>query len=202
MCDYPVGVKSYSDWKEGVISFEPCLLNSRGRYNFIYKHLSNKGPLISARRKFWEKIHGYDTSFLWSTAFSKLGKDTTERLEIASGSRSTALPNTFTVHPWHPKGEGVLRKENAIEKFFSHQDKLIHWSVENKDPDWRNRLSYTEHVYSSNKEFIDEVINAGLHQTMRLEIPQKSIFLQKNKTSLSQIKNLIKHFVFFNKKGR
>ncbi len=158
MAQYPVGVRSYKDWMIGGNDFYKCLNACPDKYASLPRFAANIGPMISARKSFWDMIGGYDPNPVWSTVLSKSGTDVNRRLEIATGIRSIALPNCFSVHPWHPAGGGVLRQEAHALRFFSLQDKLTNWSVEHNRPHYKDRAEYTDKIHRENKQFIGEMI--------------------------------------------
>lgn len=163
MADYPIGVTNFQDWKKGEIDFYRCLEaagNSR-HIKKLPKEYPNKGPMISAKREFWEKIGYYDENKMWSTSASMVGKDTNTRLELATGQLSEAMPNAFCVHPWHPIGyarKGRMNRAQIIEKYFSLQETLINWSVANKDYSLTDRSNLTQQIQEENHQLIEQVI--------------------------------------------
>ncbi len=152
---YPIGVKK-EDWTKGVIDFERCLKACPTRNDPIPRAVGNKGPLISARKEHWEIVGGYDLHPIWSTGVSRLGQDVTARLEILTGVESTALPDAFAVHPYHPLG--FLRSNRSSKKLLGLQMDLINWARSNKEPLWEKRTVYTERLFNNNRRFIEGMI--------------------------------------------
>jgi|Deesub1362B_J571_1020462.scaffolds.fasta_scaffold00417_18 glycosyltransferase involved in cell wall biosynthesis len=161
MCERPVGVDK-DNWTKQIIDFERCLEVCPTRDQPIPRTVANKGPLISARKEFWEKIGGYDEHIIWSTGVSRLGQDVTARLEILTGVESIALPDCFAVHPWHP--QGFRRDTISSQRMLTLQAKLIEWARSHSEPLWKKRLPYTEELYKQHKEFINRFIYSGLQQ--------------------------------------
>ena len=151
----PIGVKK-EDWAEQVIDFELCLKACPTRNDPIPQRVENKGPLISAQKKYWEAVGGYDLHRIWSTGVSRLGQDVTARLEILTSVESTTLPNAFAVHPYHP--EGFNRNAIGSQKLLELQQDLINWSRSNGEPSWEKRMPYTERLYNDNRKFIEDMI--------------------------------------------
>ena len=187
---YPVGVRSYKDWKNGIISFEKCLNACKEKNVAVPKKINNFGPMVSCAKKYWEKIDGYDTHILWSTGLSKLAQDTTKRLEIATGCKSIYLPDCFTVHPWHPIGIGAIRTQKDIKKYFSFQDKLTKWSVQYGEPSYKKRKKYADIIYQKNKKIVDSIIYGDLNNKFKNVIPKDNIIKIKIATKLCQIFHL------------
>lgn len=177
MAEYPVGVKSYDDWVNGSINFYDCLNSCKDKYSLIPKIAGNIGPMISARKHFWDMIGGYDIHPIWSTVLSKSGTDVNRRLEIAAQTQSVCLPKCFSVHPWHPKGGGLLRKEKEALQFFSFQDKLVSWSIKCKKVHYQERMNYTYKIYGNNKQFINEMINLKMADIQ--DIPNNKIWAKR-----------------------
>ena len=152
---YPIGVEK-ENWTEGVIDFERCLEACPTRNDPIPQTVGNKGPLISARKEHWKAVDGYDLHPIWSTGLSRLGQDVNARLEILTGVESTALPNAFAVHPYHPAG--FKRTVTKSQRLLDLQQNLIDWSRSNEKPSWKERTTYTEQLYNANREFVDKMI--------------------------------------------
>lgn len=155
MATKPVGV-DVTNWTEGIIDFEKCLEVCSNKNKQIPIRVSNKGPMISARKEHWLSVGGYDNHIIWSTGLSRLGQDVTTRLEIMLGKESVALQNVFAVHPYHPTG--FRRATYKSTKLLSLQQKLIDWAKENKVYKWQKRKKYTKKIYLQNKLFIDKMI--------------------------------------------
>ncbi len=154
---YPVGA-SKENWTEQTVDFDLCLEACPTRNDPVPRRVDNKGPLISALREHWEAIGGYDLHQIWSTGLSRLGQDATARLEILTGVESTALPDTFAVHPFHPAGFN----HNAVSsrKILGLQQDLIDWARSNREYSWRKRTPYTEKVYGKNRWLVDKMIHS------------------------------------------
>lgn len=159
MASKPVGV-SYENWKGAEINYSKCLAECPSRDEIIPKTISNKGPLISAHRDYWDEVNGYDEHLLWSTGITRLGQDVTKRLEILTGVESTALPGKFCVHPWHPIG--FRRDALTSQRMLEHHQSIISWTEEHQEYDWRKRLAITNMIYDTNKSFFDRAIFSDL----------------------------------------
>lgn len=182
---YPVGVNFWRNWIKGRVDFSKCLFATLTKYTPVPKKVGNKAPMISASRKWWERIKGCDPHFVWSTALSKFGGDITARLEIATGTESVALPTTFSVHPWHPIGKGVLyfRKEGSLLSRI--QDALIEWSRKYKEPDYEKRISFANALYLKHKAIVDNFIHKEIKRVEE-NLPKNILILYKLKIKLSQ----------------
>lgn len=159
MCNKPVDVEK-DNWVNQTIDFQRCLEVCPTKNDPIPREVNNKGPLISANKKYWKAIGGYDEHRIWSTGLSRLGQDVTARLEILTGVESTALPNCFSVHPWHPRG--FLGTTINSQKLRNIQQEIIDWAIKHDKPLWEERLPFTEKVYSNNKEFIEQMVDSNL----------------------------------------
>ncbi len=191
MAQHPVGVKYYQDWTKAQINFYKCLNACPSKYRPIPETVNNFGPMISARKKYWHTIGGYDTHKIWSTGLSKLGADTNSRLEITTNKQSVNLPNCFAVHPWHPTGIGSLRSKKLGIKYLSLQDKLISWAVTQKQPNHQARKQIANKLYESNRDFVDDVIYADLNEQLRNDIPSVNLLKVKLKCKYSQLKTIV-----------
>jgi len=179
--NYPVGVKK-ENWTKGIIDFEQCLAACPTRNDRIPRTVSNKGPLISARKEYWKVINGYDLHPIWSTGLSRLGQDVNARLEILTGFRSITLPNTITVHPYHPAGfkRNVIKSQRLLDL----QQKLIDWAITNEEPSWKKRIIYTEKLYNNNRNFVNKMIYSDF-----LRVPGENKIRKLN--SLLQTMNIV-----------
>lgn len=157
MADRPVDV-TFDNWTKQKIDFDACLHVCPTKDITLPKKVDNKGPLISALKEDWKAIGGYDTHIIWSTGLSKLGLDVTTRLELLIGKDSVALPDCFSVHPWHPIG--FSRKSINSFIMLSTQDKLVEWSKKKNEYSWENRKKYCEQLYRKNKKILDKIIYA------------------------------------------
>jgi hypothetical protein len=160
MCEYPVGVLFFKDWMRATVDFDQCLRSCKGRNAPIPKEYGNKGPLISARREFWDVVGGYDSHSIWSTSASTAGGDVNRRLELAARVESVALPDALAVHPWHPVGyarQARQNKEQLVRSYLALQHRLTNWSVQNNEPDQRRRFMETEKLYVTNRRLIETV---------------------------------------------
>lgn len=161
MCQYPVGVRNFSAWKEAEIEFHRCLRACYGRHARLPSKVGNMGPMISARREYWESIGGYDPSEIWSTTASTSGSDVTRRLELVTNTEAFALPHVFAVHPWHPSG--VLRaarrdRASLVRQYFALQKLLTDWSVTERRAHWRPRQFLAHQFWLENLQLIDLVL--------------------------------------------
>ncbi len=181
MCKYPIGVKNFKDWTKADIGYYRCLKSCPNQFKPIPSRVGNCGPMISSKKKFWIDTEGYDPHPIWGSSYSKLGIDVTRRLEIATNSQSFCLPNMFSIHPWHPVGgvrsslEKASRIKDKVQKFFSIQDKLITWSLKNKNPKVSDRSEYTDLIYEKNK-YLVEFIQDLSKNLENIKIDNKSIY--------------------------
>lgn len=202
MAQYPVGVKNYRDWKNASIDFNKCLRACKiGRHLYPKQKgqfYSNKGPMISAKKEYWNIINGYDEHIVWSTSASKLGIDTCTRLEIATASKSFALPNAFCLHPWHPFGyarKSRINKENLVNQYFSLQDKLTQWCIDTNSYDIVGRQELSKRLYDEYYKIISEVINEE-QLDIKSGLDEKSLYKEIKEPSLiNEIKKRIKSII-------
>jgi len=155
MAIHPIGVEE-ENWTDAKIDFDHCLEACPTRGCSIPRRVNNMGPLISAEREYWHIIGGYDLHPIWSTGISRLGLDVNTRLEILLGIESTALPDCFAVHPYHPVG--LNRNAFSSQKLLYLQQRLIDWAITNKVYSWQKRTTYTEKLYYNNQNFVDKWI--------------------------------------------
>ncbi len=191
MAQYPAGVKSYKKWFEASNDFHKCLNTCLNKNSTVPKNAGNKGPMISARKEYWDKIGGYDPHKIWSTSLSKLGGDVNKRLEIATGSQSVCLPNCFTVHPWHPRGTESLRQNESILKYFSFQDKLTDWSTKHNEPHHKKRLLLADKIYKENKKSIEMIRSLYHIDETKNDVILKSILKIKFQNQYARLKGII-----------
>lgn len=162
MSRYPVGISKFHYWKEAIIDIEMCLNATDTKNNNLGKNCANKGPMISARKKYWKKIEGYDESSIWCTSASTSGMDVNKRLEIATNSQSEAL-NSFCVHPWHPAGyaeknRSLIKFENLAKEFVKQQRRLTQWSSDENKYSLASRNQILADVMEESKDLINNVI--------------------------------------------
>lgn len=187
---YPVLVKRYKDWRKGGNDFYKCLNATYDKYGIPPKY-GFGGPMISARKEFWEKTGGYDPHPLFSTNLAKMGGDLFKRMEIATGTRGACLPDCFAVHPWHPQGTGLLRKEEKTLKYFSFQDNLTNWSLEHKKSHYQDRKEFADKIYQENKQFVQEFIKLHLKDEGDEVFREASISKKKIICKYKQIRNIL-----------
>jgi glycosyltransferase involved in cell wall biosynthesis len=189
---YPVGVKSFKDWKRGSNNFYKCLNATPDKYGLILNRYGFGGPMISAKKEFWLKTGGYDPHPIWSTNLAPLGGDLNTRMEIATGSRSRCLPDCFAVHPWHPPGTGLMRGEEKTLQYFSLLEKLTKWSIDNQKPHHQDRKEFTDRVFEENKAFVQEFINLHSKDEEKNEIfPEDNILKQKIICKYKQFRTIL-----------
>jgi len=163
MAKYPVGVRYLHQWKEGIINFDKCLDACDTKGASIPVTYANKGPLISARRVYWEQTDGYDPHILFSTSASIAGGDMCARLELAIGAESLALPNQCCVHPWHPIGYARKHRpqaNHAVNRYLDLQRMVYKKSINEKHIKWSARQNYLDALYEANRELVETVIEA------------------------------------------
>lgn len=159
MVPEPVGV-TRKRWIEQRVDFDSCLEACPDRHEPLPAVANNYGPMISARRDHWDAIEGYDEHPIWSTGLSRVGEDTTKRLETAVGGTSRLLPDTVCVHPWHPVG--FRRDTFAARRILALQGRLIGWAKEHGEPSWKDRLPLTSVLYEENRVFVDRMLRSDV----------------------------------------
>lgn len=172
MASRPAGA-SLDNWTEGAVDFQACLDECPDRDRPVPEKVSNKGPLISASRQDWNAVDGYDEHPVWSTGLSRLGQDVNARLEIHGNVESTALPNCFAVHPYHPAG--FSRQTLDAVRLLAIQSRLIRWSQANRKPSWRSRTPQTDRVFEAHRTLVERVHNGEVPKVH----PGSSEFLGK-----------------------
>lgn len=192
MCERPVNA-SLENWVKGEIDFEKCLEVCPNKDNPIPKVVSNKGPMISAKRKFWQMINGYDPNPIWSTSTSKSGVDVNTRLEIAAKSSSRSLEKSFAVHPWHPVGYAAANREkldSLAKKILNIQTTIIEYSTDNNIWSWEDRISFSQQLVDEHKDLLEEVITEERKHEDKLYKTTTIGF-----SPVRKIKNLVKHIL-------
>ncbi len=159
MATEPVGVPR-NRWTEAVIDYDRCLDICEGANAPLPRTVVNKGPMISAHRGDWEAVNGYDEHVIWSTGLTKLGMDVTARLEMHCRVESTALPDRFAVHPYHPEGFSRVTLDSA--RLLAIQGNLIKWAKEHKAISWSDRTDVTERVYQKKIRLIERMLEDKL----------------------------------------
>jgi hypothetical protein len=147
-------------WMKQRVDFRSCLEACPDRYDPIPAVANNYGPMISAGRSLWEAIGGYDEHPIWATGLSRIGEDTTRRLEIEAGDSSRVLPRTVSVHPWHPAG--FRRDTFAGRRILSLQGQLVDWAREHKTSHWKERLPVTTVLFNENRRFMERMISSDV----------------------------------------
>jgi hypothetical protein len=176
MAREPVGVP-FERWTEGIIDFDRCLEVCDDAHFPLPRTVENKGPMISAHRSAWKAINGYDEHVIWSTSLSRLGQDATARLEMFCQVESTALPDCFAVHPYHPAG--FSRRTLDSVRLLSIQADLIDWARKHNAISWKERTAVVIEVYERNKRFVER-----LHAD-RLSGPDKRKWLNSSRLGSS-----------------
>lgn len=192
---YPIGVKYYKDWMKSEVGFDLCLKACSAKVtpvpdNFI---CGNKGPLISAKKEAFRAIDGYDESIIFSTSSSVAGADVCSRLEIFLNTKSTAVPNAFCVHPWHPHGyASKYRKSNRDVKFYLDlQRLLIQWSNATKSYSYvGEREKMAQVFYLRNQDLCEDIIKAEV-----LEMESGPERFEKEKVLREKVKTLYKKMI-------
>lgn len=159
----PVGV-SGRDWVKGQIDFDRCLAVCPDRDHAIPTRVSNKGPMVSAPRQWWEAVGGYDEHALWSTGVSKLGGDVNARLEIYAGQEASVLSDEFAVHPYHPAGFSRQAKVQSL--VLGIQQQLWDWSVRHQEPSHVKRQPLANELYKQYR-WVFKANQAGKSVTAR-----------------------------------
>jgi hypothetical protein len=165
----PVGA-AFENWTDGIVDFDLCHAVCPDLDRKTPRHVTNKGPLISAPKKWWEAVGGYDEHRIWSTGISRLGQDVTARMEVYAGRESRALPKQFCVHPYHPSG---FNRTGHLESFvLSAQQQLILWSQENAEPSREKRNPLSESLYLKYQWAVEGNITGKLAKVdlIRLEL--------------------------------
>jgi len=157
MTPYPIGVPK-EEWRNAIISFDECdkICN---KIDKIPQYVSNKGPLISARKEYWSAVNYYDTHIIWSTGLSRLGQDVCSRLETFLNTKSFAMQKNYAIHPWHPRG--FNRSAFNSFRFLELQREIIEWSKANgiyKIDTNDSRREFTDKLFLKHKKFILKTI--------------------------------------------
>ena len=163
-CKHPSKYDLTDDWTKAPIDFSVYKKVIFGNAEVsIPTQVDNKGPMISARREYWEMVGGYDTHILWSTSASTVGHDFNTRLEIASSVESQTIPS-FAIHPYHPVGYAKQRRgrDQIVDAYMLLQKKLTVYSRKNNIPNWHDRKSKADLLYKYNSELVDSVMEEEL----------------------------------------
>jgi hypothetical protein len=150
----PCGV-GFEDWVHQVVDYESVLAISPSGKLPIPDTVSNKGPLISARREHWQAIAGYDPHRLFSTGYTLFGRDVSLRLRLLLGPVERALP-IRCVHPWHPND--LRRSEEIFQVLWNVQSLVMGWSQREKVFDVRSRAPITDALYEEHREALELAI--------------------------------------------
>ena len=184
MASRPVNVCN-EKWAEQLINLKAVLNECPTKDDMLPSQVTNKGPLISALKKDWDDIHGYDMHIVWSTGLTRLGQDATARLELQTNTISSVLPDCYSVHPWHPIG--FKRNTDEALKILSLHEKLIAWSKNNMAKTWRERSEYCEDLYSKQKKDLDKIIFSETLGQPGGKYIRKNNFLRKIDISIGKI---------------
>lgn len=152
MCPGPVGA-SLDDWTKGQFDYESCL-GMCGKASHIPNYVINKGPMISASARSFNKIAGYDEHSIFSTGLSRAGQDTNTRLELATGCKSCVIPRV-AVHPYHP--QGFSRQTLDAVRILNLQARIIKHTRRYNCYDWRDRAGWLEAMVSSRSSLVTRV---------------------------------------------
>jgi hypothetical protein len=189
---YPVGVSGFKDWAIGTFDFDACLAACPEKNETLTTNVGNFGPMVGASADLWRTIEGYDECALWASVLSRAGYDVNVRLELASGTKSRALTNTFAVHPWHPIGGGMLRGEGKARRFFGLQQQVIDWSISNGKSSVSDRLRMEEELISENSTLIDEICR--IQNGEMEDLNRYSMSHEISKVRFAQLKTSVKNF--------
>jgi len=188
MCPFPVNVDKQNWWKASFL-LDDCLAICPDKGTKMPDTIDNKGPMISAKKEYWQRINGYDPNLIWSTSVSRSGQDVCARLEIATGSKSLCLKTSYAVHPWHPIGISVLgrgRRNELVMGLLSTQQEIIDFSRKANIFSWNERQNYTDGLLEKNRGIVNKII--------KLEVLHDKI---THKNSLNFIDKL-KHYYINN----
>lgn len=187
---YPVGVKTFTAWKAATIDYKKTLRASPRGLAKLPDFVDNIGPMISAKRAYWDMVEGYDESPIFATSASKAGLDTCTRLSIAAKVKNTVLPGMVAAHPWHPIGyahAARIQIDKYVQKYYHMQDKLIEFSVKMNLSSWRDRKRYFEDMLCQDADKTIAVVHAASleHESRELCVPRgmKAYFATVLKTS-------------------
>lgn len=162
MAKFPASVPSYASWHKATFTYASCLRCCTDRYlqPFSRMPINNYGPMVSAPRKLWDAIGGYDERVLWSTSASTAHADAAKRLELASAKRFFTLPWISAVHPWHPLGYAAKerKRDRQVRRFIGIQGDLTAWSTKYGMFDWRDREALSITLEGKERVLIDYVI--------------------------------------------
>ncbi|MDB0020188.1 glycosyltransferase family 2 protein, partial [Planktomarina temperata] len=127
----------FVNWKKQIIEYREILQICPQNERIIPDVIRNKGPMIAATKKNWDKILGYDDSWYFSTAASMVGVDVNTRLEIATDSIAKPLIGQIAVHPYHPVDYN--RNTEKLKIFLKNQGDIIKKSLDNEVYDMSDR---------------------------------------------------------------
>ncbi|MDP3970737.1 MAG: glycosyltransferase [bacterium] len=172
MAQYPAGA-SFKEWQNANNDLASVLATCPTKYRQpeLFPPRRNFGPMISAARKYWDIIEGYDTNPLWSTSLSKIGEDVSIRLEMAANSKGAVLTDTYTAHPWHPIGTNGLRTSEKVKLYFKLQEQLLKWPEEHNNPKLSDRTEYADILYEKNKDYVAEIQELNEQDDIQQVIP-------------------------------
>ncbi len=184
MCEYPVGVSSYSDWDKGIVDLKRCLKACETRLIQTPRTVGNMGPLVSAHKDHWYVIEGYASEPLWATSASIAGGDANARLEMVTGQKSLALQNVYGVHPWHPLGyarQGRTDKKQLVLNYMSLQKQLLAAARDNNWFKHSDRKAVYERIMSDPNH---QKIIENVHAEERLDFEAGGIIPNKQRYQL------------------
>jgi glycosyltransferase involved in cell wall biosynthesis len=144
MADRPAGV-TLDNWKEGKLDFDSVLSECPDAGADIPTTLTNKAPLISARRSLWEQTEGFEEHAIWATGLSRNGQDLVCRMELITKRPSLALQTQFAVHPWHPAGFSRKTPQSTI--ILESHRALSLWSIQHNEPKRSPRKRENDRVF-------------------------------------------------------
>lgn len=159
----PVGATKES-WTEATFDFDDVLaLCPYGHDPYpAGTKPGSYGAMVSAWRLSWKHIGGLDEHPLWCTSASMVISDAAHRLEMRLGVETELLPDTFSVHPWHPHGygrTGRAKDDEQVKAYLALQRELMDAT---EHYDWYRRTSVADRLYQANKKLVDAAHRAEL----------------------------------------
>lgn len=152
--DRPCGV-SKKNWTRQIIDYQLVLRTCPDFHVSVPAKVSNKAPLLSARRENWEAIQFYDEHRIFSTAYTLFGQDISMRFGLLLGDVQLPLP-VAAVHPWHPTE--VNRSQGATQILYQTQMKLMDWATKNHCYNGSKRHEFADQLYEQHQEQIESAI--------------------------------------------
>jgi len=157
-CGVPV-----SDWTHQIIDYDRVLAICPRAKLPIPETVTNKAPLLSARREHWRAIGGYDAHRIFSTGYTLFGVDVSTRFGLLLGPVERGLP-IRCVHPWHPTN--MRRGEEIFRCLFEVQRRAIGWSRRMRSFDVRERAAISDALFEEHRTALEDAI-AVAERSMR-----------------------------------